>query len=304
MERISGGGGGSVPNPEKLPGGGGSLSRAHSNNSGEWIRTSGDDWLDADFLSELGVNMEDKRIHAMISPRDSTLGRDSKFKMSLELRRALSGHGETPTDLWLALEDDLQDLEGAWKDRFQMSARTINPNEVYSYDCAYDGKHRARLVNDEMYCCKKQLAGGSFGNLHAAQCKKTLKRVAIKSIQCRDTVWSRLSREVFSGFNVKHPCLINIHEIYLWDHQVHMVMDLIESCDPHKTRVPDLFSFLTVIRDSQPLNEFEVALVVYQVACAVSYLNQRLGAIHRDLKPENILVGLSLIHISEPTRPY
>lgn len=142
-----------------------------------------------------------------------------------------------------------------------------------------------------MQCCHEQLAGGAFGHVHCAVHKQRKTAVAVKAIVAADTKWARLTREVFSGFNVHHPCLVSFHEIFLWNEQVHIVMDLIESCKPELTRCSDLLSYLLIINNNTPLTDHETALVVYQVASALKYLAERLGSIHRDLKPENILVG-------------
>eukprot|EP00658_Telonema_sp_P-2_P008907 TRINITY_DN13373_c0_g3_i1.p1 TRINITY_DN13373_c0_g3~~TRINITY_DN13373_c0_g3_i1.p1 ORF type:complete len:423 (-),score=121.33 TRINITY_DN13373_c0_g3_i1:209-1477(-) len=253
-------------------------------------------WLDEDLLAELGVDLEDTGtdwIRGIVDKKK--LSRSSSpgaAAMGIELRKVVSDLGETPVELWMALEKDLNDLEVTWKERFFMAVRQQNPREVYQFECSNrDGRDPPQRLGDELFCCKRQLAGGSFGFVHMARCKTTERKVAIKGLECKHAVWQRMCREVFAGFNVKHPCLVKIHEIFLWNQQVHMVMDLVQSSLPLASKSPDLFSFLTLIRNHQPLRDDETALVAYQVASAMEYLVRRLGAIHRDLKPENILVG-------------
>lgn len=243
-------------------------------------------WLDEDFLRSLGADSSDARFSPWLQ---------SKQPKQLLFSRVAPGT-QDPQEVWLQLERDLNGMETQWKDRLMRTAKILDPRGDYQLHCSQQQVGPQRDPDSkEMRCCEFQLGAGAFGCVHSALCQTSQVPVAIKALSLKhipsdQRVYEHLSREVFCGFNIDHPCLVKMHDVFLWDEHLHLVMELVQSCHP-KCRCPDLFSYLTVVNDHKPLSPNETALVVAQAGSALNHLNVELGAIHRDIKPENILVG-------------
>ena len=165
------------------------------------------------------------------------------------------------------------------------------------------------------------LGSGGFGVVSLWKNNETNERIALK--QCR---WSsdntaitqkhkdRWKQEVDIMNRMNHPSVVKAVKI---PEALVTKSDLpilgMEYCSGG-----DLRKVLNKTENCCGLPEDQVRQILKQIASAIEYLHS-LRIIHRDLKPENVVLqpqtggkilyklidlGLSLIHISEPTRPY
>lgn len=75
---------------------------------------------------------------------------------------------------------------------------------------------------------KPNLGVGSFGEVKLAQHKKSLKYYAIKIINLKTMSKSELSsieREIRVHFTLTHPYIIKLHESFIENDHVYMVME-------------------------------------------------------------------------------
>ena len=88
-----------------------------------------------------------------------------------------------------------------------------------------------------------------------------------------------LLREVSLMTSLSHPNVIEFKEAYVWDTQVHIMME--------RFKGETLFSYMTT--KGSKISEQETAQIIQQILMALKYLHQKKW-IHRDIKPENIMI--------------
>jgi len=102
---------------------------------------------------------------------------------------------------------------------------------------------------------------------------------------------------------LEHPNIVRVYDFGLHDNQFFMIMQLVHGED-----------LKAILKRDGALSPARAVDITVQLAKAVEYAHSQ-NLVHRDIKPENIMMdvtgvpilmdfGLSLIHISEPTRPY
>ncbi|EFA82945.1 putative protein serine/threonine kinase [Heterostelium album PN500] len=137
-----------------------------------------------------------------------------------------------------------------------------------------------KILND--YDIIGELGGGSFSVVYLAVNKSTATKVAIKDIDIskynqNPRYLTQLDREIEILRSIKHPNIINIHEIFQSDNHIYIVMELATGGELYEKLENEVF-----------LGEEVARLIFLQLLNAVDYLHSQ-GIAHRDLKPENIL---------------
>lgn len=133
----------------------------------------------------------------------------------------------------------------------------------------------------ERYKLERLIGEGGMGFVWAATHLITKKPVAIKAL--RDTsnqqVVQRFLREARAACAVRHPNVVEIHDVIVVDGSPVMVMDLLEG-ESLGQRVER--------EKSIPLDE--LATILLPVVSAVGAAHH-VGIIHRDLKPDNVFLS-------------
>uniref|UniRef100_A0A8C9GQ09 non-specific serine/threonine protein kinase n=1 Tax=Piliocolobus tephrosceles TaxID=591936 RepID=A0A8C9GQ09_9PRIM len=147
-------------------------------------------------------------------------------------------------------------------------------------------QNEKKYVQDDFVVDKHPIGNGRTGLVFKAIIKRENKKVALK-VMSKDTIVTlnierQVLKEIIIQASLNH---INILELV--------------ACFEDRTR---LFLILELANGgsirtkmkikAQPLKEEQVALYVYQIADALSYLHS-FNIIHRDLKPDNILIHYS-----------
>jgi serine/threonine protein kinase len=123
---------------------------------------------------------------------------------------------------------------------------------------------------------------GAFGTVFKAR-DPQLDRVVVVKVPRRGNVGDgpsdvdRFLREARSAAQLRHPSIVNLHEVGVLDGTPYLVSDFIEGVT--------LADLLTARRPAPR----EAAALVADVAEALHHAHER-GVIHRDIKPSNIMV--------------
>lgn len=145
---------------------------------------------------------------------------------------------------------------------------------------------------------KYPIGNGRTGLVFKAIIKKEEnKKVALK-VMAKDTIMSlnierQVLKEIIIQASLKH---INILELIAYFEDKTRLFLILELANGGSVRNK-------MKQKKQPLNEEEVALYVFQIADALSYLHN-FNIIHRDLKPDNILIHYSNEHLNNKIYKY
>lgn len=135
----------------------------------------------------------------------------------------------------------------------------------------------------ERYRLERLIGEGGMGIVWAAVHQVTRKPVALKALRSNysadKAVLQRFLREARAACAVRHPNVVEIHDVIVADGLPVMVMDLLEG--------ESLGQRLERER-SIPLDE--LAKILVPVASAVGTAHA-IGIVHRDLKPDNIFLS-------------
>jgi eukaryotic-like serine/threonine-protein kinase len=135
----------------------------------------------------------------------------------------------------------------------------------------------------ERYRLERKIGEGGMGEVWAAVHALTRKSVALKVLKGekaeRSDVVHRFFREARAASAVRHPNVVQIHDMLVHDGAPVMVMDLLEG------------ESLSDFQDRQPRFALpDLATLLVPVISAVAAAHAR-GIVHRDLKPENIFLS-------------
>lgn len=141
------------------------------------------------------------------------------------------------------------------------------------------------------------IGNGRTGLVFKAIIKNENEQVALK-VMAKDTIESlniekQVLKEIIIQASLKH---INILELLAYFEDKTRLFLILELANGGSIRNK-------MKLQSEPLKEEEVALYVYQIADALSYLHQ-FNIIHRDLKPDNILIHYSDEHTDNKIYQY
>ena len=87
----------------------------------------------------------------------------------------------------------------------------------------------------------------------------------------------KLMAEITIPFELDHPNIVKVHEVFEWRKNIGVVMELCEGGD-----------LLAFMQKSKKFSEAEAAKMFRQIMGAIYYMHSK-GVCHRDLKPENML---------------
>ena len=129
-----------------------------------------------------------------------------------------------------------------------------------------------------------KIARGAFGEVRKV-CRVTegSKEFALKRIDLKGNIKEYpilLEREIRAMKTMSHPNLIDIKEVYHWNLDIFLLMELVQGVTLHdyvKTR-------------GGRLPEFDTAKIVKEILLCVKYIHSK-NWIHRDLKPQNIMIA-------------
>ncbi|KIX09946.1 uncharacterized protein Z518_01027 [Rhinocladiella mackenziei CBS 650.93] len=79
--------------------------------------------------------------------------------------------------------------------------------------------------------------------------------------------------------SIKHPNIIGLKKVYVFDNTIYMIQDIVTA--------GDLFSYIESRNGA--LCEVEAAVIIRQILIALRFLHQN-NIVHRDIKPDNILM--------------
>jgi WD40 repeat protein/serine/threonine protein kinase len=122
------------------------------------------------------------------------------------------------------------------------------------------------------------LGGGGMGVVYRARHVRLNREVALKRLRAdgsRELARSRAEAENLA--RLRHPNIVQIHEIVELEGQVFLALELVEG------------GALATRLSGKPQPQREVALLLEIVARAVHFAHRH-GIVHRDLKPANILL--------------
>ena len=142
------------------------------------------------------------------------------------------------------------------------------------------------------YDVKEKLGEGTFGLVRKVVQRETKKEFAMKMLDkekmMKEDLAKGLKNEVKLMKLIKHPNVVNLHEVLSSKSKFFLVLELIDG--------GDLFDYLL---KKDYLGEDEARNIFQQIICGIEFCHIR-GVSHRDLKPENILITESgLVKISD-----
>jgi Flp pilus assembly protein TadD len=135
------------------------------------------------------------------------------------------------------------------------------------------------------YTVVGQLGRGAMGVVYLATDPMLNRQVAVKTVDLgvddpeqREFLRNRLMRDARAAAVLKHPNIVNIHDVFEDGGSAYVVMEYVEgdslSARLKSNPLPDAATLLKVLR---------------QMADALDYTHSR-GVIHRDIKPANVMI--------------
>ena len=180
-----------------------------------------------------------------------------------------------------------------------------------------------RVFNNR-YQITERIGIGGMAEVYRAQDNVLGRLVAVKVMlpqyAADPNFTKRFKQEAAAAANLQSPYIVNVYDWGQDDETYYIVMEFVRGSD-----------LKTAIQQRGAINQRKAAEIGSQVCQALTVAHNQ-DIIHRDIKPQNIMVqpdgnvkvmdfgiaraknsvmtqtssvlGLSLIHISEPTRPY
>jgi serine/threonine protein kinase len=128
----------------------------------------------------------------------------------------------------------------------------------------------------------KLIGHGGMGRVFQAWQDSLRREVAYKELHPSalgsERLTQRLITEAQIAGKLKHPNIVTVYDVGVWEHNPFLVMEYVEGAD-----------LSTLTRDS-PLPATRAAQYILAAARALEYAHGE-GVIHRDLKPSNLLVS-------------
>lgn len=132
------------------------------------------------------------------------------------------------------------------------------------------------------YLVGRTIGEGTYAKVKYAQHSETGKAYALKVLNkellIQRGMVDQVKKEISILKKVKHPYVVNLHEIMSSKDKIFLVMELVTG--------GDLFDTIAV---QGPFKEDDGKAMFAQIVAAVAYCHKN-GVCHRDLKPENVLL--------------
>mmetsp|Transcript_18028 Transcript_18028/g.23549 ORF Transcript_18028/g.23549 Transcript_18028/m.23549 type:complete len:880 (-) Transcript_18028:208-2847(-) len=90
----------------------------------------------------------------------------------------------------------------------------------------------------------------------------------------------KLLREIDVMKELKHPCIVQFHQVFRTTTSFYLIMELVLGLDLYE---------VIVARNGFKTHEAEAAHIFGQICSAIGYIHNK-GIVHRDIKPENIII--------------
>ncbi|KAL6059722.1 Mitogen-activated protein kinase cpk1 [Balamuthia mandrillaris] len=137
----------------------------------------------------------------------------------------------------------------------------------------------------DFYTFGEEIGSGGFSVVRTARKKSDGTKVAVKIIKRSNVTGlneKQQAREIEILLTCDHPNIVNLHEVFDYQGQLYLIMELVEG--------RDLFDELV---KRGRFSERGTAKIMKQVLSGVQYLHSK-GIAHRDLKPENLIAVRNL----------
>ncbi|PRW57463.1 serine threonine kinase [Chlorella sorokiniana] len=165
----------------------------------------------------------------------------------------------------------------------------IDLHEAAPYDTPMgpDSKLRTDADVEDVYHLGPALGYGGFSKVRLATHRETRKKYAAKIIPLppRGSATNKYNssramilREVDVIQRLDHPCLVKLHEWYVHDGKLYLIMDLLAGGE-----------LLDEVEEHGPLTEPQARGIFLQLLLGVQFMHS-IGIVHRDLKLENLLL--------------
>jgi len=142
-------------------------------------------------------------------------------------------------------------------------------------------------IDQNRYQVQQELGRGGMGVVYKAWDNDLKRTVAIKSMigdrAPGSLGLSRFHREALACARLRHPHIVQLHDVGTWRGAPCLVMDYIEG--------PTLSAWVRSLSDFNRTILDRGLGIVLQVVEAVAYAHRQ-GVVHRDIKPENVLIDL------------
>lgn len=132
------------------------------------------------------------------------------------------------------------------------------------------------------YVILERIGRGGMARVYRAEHSALQKRVALKvmdALHDQTAAHRQFLREGRAAAAVKHPNIVDITDVGVWQGIPYLVMELLEGCDLE-----------TQLLERGPMSDGEIARLALPIISGLALAHDA-GVVHRDLKPSNIFLA-------------